>query len=224
MKVALHEVTKSFLDADHQLTVLDNVNFDFPSGKSIAIVGPSGVGKSTLLNILGGLERPTSGSVKIGSTSLAFLGEEQLAAFRGKHIGFVFQFHHLLAEFSAIENVAMPLMIAGESEVVATKKAHELLDRIGLADRMGHRPGQLSGGEQQRVSVARAVIAKPPLILADEPTGNLDAGTAAAIRELLIELHKESNSTLVIVTHSTELAASLDLCLEMQPGGALIPR
>ena len=224
MKVSLNNVTKTFLDAGHELTVLNEVNFDFPAGKSIAIVGPSGVGKSTLLNILGGLERPSSGSVKIGSTSLAFLSEERLADFRGKNIGFVFQFHHLLAEFSAIENVAMPLLIAGESESVANSRADDLLDRIGLADRIDHRPGQLSGGEQQRVSVARAVIAKPPLILADEPTGNLDAATAASIRDILTELHKENNSTLVIVTHSLELAESLDLCLEMLPGGELIAR
>lgn len=224
MKVSLNNVTKKFEDAGHQLTVLNEVNFEFPAGKSIAIVGPSGVGKSTLLNILGGLERPSSGSVKIGATSLAFLNEERLAEFRGKNIGFVFQFHHLLAEFSAIENVAMPLLIAGESESVAHGRAFELLDRIGLADRIDHRPGQLSGGEQQRVSVARAVIARPPLILADEPTGNLDAATAASIRDILTELHKEHNSTLVIVTHSIELAKSLDLCLEMLPGGELIAR
>ena len=182
------------------------------------------MGKSTMLNILGGLEKPSSGSVTIGATALAALPEEQLATFRGKNIGFVFQFHHLLGEFSALENVAMPLLIAGESEVSAMKKASELLDYIGLRDRKKHRPGQLSGGEQQRVSVARAIIARPPLLLADEPTGNLDLATANSIRGLLLELQKETEATLIIVTHSKELAASLDLCLEMQPGGGLVQR
>lgn len=224
MKVALKNVTKSFQDAERQLTVLDNVNFEFPAGKTIAIVGPSGVGKSTMLNILGGLERPSVGSVTIGDTALASLAEEQLAAFRGKNIGFVFQFHHLLGEFSALENVAMPLLIAGESETSAQQKASELLDYIGLAGRKDHRPAQLSGGEQQRVSVARAIIARPPLLLADEPTGNLDLNTANSIRSLLLELQKETEATLIIVTHSQELASSLDLCLEMQSGGGLVVR
>jgi lipoprotein-releasing system ATP-binding protein len=222
MGVLFNNVTKSFWDADHQLTVIDRLSHSFPVGESIAIVGPSGVGKSTLLNLLGGLEMPTSGSITISGVTLGSLKEEALASFRGENIGFVFQFHHLLQEFNALENVAMPLLIAGQSETQAFERAANLLTRVGLEDRKNHRPGQLSGGEQQRVSVARAVVAAPPLILADEPTGNLDSVSAQVVSDLLLTLQRENNSTLIVVTHSRELAGRLDRCLEMKPGGALV--
>lgn len=224
MTLSLNSVSKSFHDADGDLKVLEQVSYHFEEGKTVAIVGPSGVGKTTLLNILGGLERPNSGTVTIAGTQLSSLSEEQLASFRGRNVGFVFQFHHLLPEFSAEENVAMPLLLGGASQAAALEQAREILKKIGLAERCHHRPSQLSGGEQQRVSVARAVVSKPSVLLADEPTGNLDASNAELIRGLLFSLQRESNATLIIVTHSLELASSLDICLEMQPGGALVPK
>jgi lipoprotein-releasing system ATP-binding protein len=221
MQIELNAVTKFFADSDRELRVIDNLSFIFPEGKTSAIVGTSGVGKTTLLNLLGGLEKPCSGQVILGKQDLANLDEETLAAFRGANIGFVFQFHHLLNEFSARENVAMPLWIAGETRELALERAEAVLERVGLKARLEHRPGQLSGGEQQRVSLARAVVSKPSLILADEPTGNLDSGSASIITQLLLEIQKETACSLVVVTHSMDLAAKMDVRISMSSGGAL---
>lgn len=221
MRIELRNIGKFYQDADKRLQILDRVNFVFPEDGAVAIVGRSGIGKSTLLHILGALDRPSEGSVLIGETDLASLDREELAVFRGRSIGFVFQGHHLLPEFSALENVAMPLTILGVSDKESHKTAHALLERVGLSRRMHHRPSQLSGGEQQRVAVARALVTKPGVILADEPTGSLDPGTASEVKELLLEIRKETKSIMIVVTHSEEFAKSMDLVLEMSPGGRL---
>lgn len=190
----------------------------------MAIIGRSGIGKSTLMHLLGGLDTPTSGSVRYGEHVVSAMSSDQRAAFRGKHVGFIFQFHHLLPEFSALENVSMPLIIAGVDTRAAQERAAVLLERMGIAERMGHLPSQLSGGEQQRVAIARALVTQPRVVLADEPTGNLDVNTAAEVQELLLEMNREQRNTLIIVTHSRELARSMDLVVEMLPGGALVSR
>ena len=185
----------------------------------VSIVGDSGVGKSTLLHILGGLERPSQGEVRIGALRLNEQTESDLARFRNEEVGFVFQFHHLMPDFTALENVMMPSLISGMSSTSAQGAAIEVLERVGLADRLEHRPGELSGGEQQRVAVARAVVRKPALVLADEPTGNLDPQTAAEIETLLVEMNRESRTTCVVVTHNGRLAAAMDRQLRLTPGG-----
>jgi lipoprotein-releasing system ATP-binding protein len=196
---------------------------EFPSRSSVAIVGKSGIGKSTLLHLLGGLDRPSGGSILYDGLDIAGLSGDDLSAFRGRRVGFIFQFHHLLPEFTARENVAMPLVIAGLPERDANERAQAMIARVGLSDRADHLPGQLSGGEQQRVAIARAVVGNPAVVLADEPTGSLDVHTARGVRELLAEIHQESESTLVAVTHSMEFARTMDLVMEMAPGGALSP-
>jgi len=170
---------------------------------------------------MGGLDSPTSGEVRYGSLALSLLSEAARTAFRGKNVGFIFQSHHLLPEFSALENVAMPLLIAGEVEKEANQRAAELLERVGLADRATHRPGQLSGGEAQRVAIARALVTRPAVILADEPTGNLDVSTGREVQEVLLAAQRESGATMIVVTHNIDLARNMDTVLEMQPGGAL---
>lgn len=222
MRVEISQLTKKYQDADRELTVINELSFAFPERGSVAIIGRSGTGKSTLMHLLGGLDTPSSGSVRFGDVVISDLSSDERAAFRARNVGFIFQFHHLLPEFNARENVALPMIINGESESEAQRKAGEILEKVGLAHRSTHLPSQLSGGEQQRVAIARALVARPRVILADEPTGNLDIITASEIQKLLISMCKESESTLIIVTHNHELARSMDLVVEMLPGGALV--
>ncbi len=219
----IRNLTKSYRDADRELTVINNVSFSFPPTGSVAIIGRSGIGKSTLMHLLGALDTPSSGDILYDQTTISALSSDERAAFRARNVGFIFQFHHLLPEFSAIENVSMPLTIAGIRDDEARDIAAALLDRIGLKHRYGHLPSQLSGGEQQRVAIARALIAKPRVVLADEPTGNLDVQTASDVQSLLLEMNRELQNTLIIVTHNNELARSMDVVVEMMPGGALAP-
>ncbi|MCL4119889.1 UNVERIFIED_CONTAM: hypothetical protein GTU68_059527 [Idotea baltica] len=210
-----------FNDASTDIKLFDDLNLTVESGSSVAIVGASGVGKTTLLYILGGLEFPSAGDVLIGDKSFLELRKDRKAfsTFRGSNIGFVFQFHQLLPEFSALENVAMPLLIQDRSKDEAYARAEKLLDRVGLSQRLSHRPGMLSGGEQQRVAVARAFMGKPGVVLADEPTGNLDQHNGDQVTSLLKEFQDEDGITLVIVTHSLELAMQMDTLLELKPDG-----
>jgi lipoprotein-releasing system ATP-binding protein len=184
----------------------------------VAIVGPSGVGKSTLLHLMGGLERPTRGIIRYGDIDLLQLSDDELADFRNHHIGFVFQFHHLLPEFSALENTMMPALIQRRTKREAQQEAQQLLRQVGLGDRVHHRPGELSGGEQQRVAVARALMNKPDVILADEPTGNLDRATGQSLQKLLRQLNEERGQTFVIVTHDREFAAHMDRAIALVDG------
>lgn len=216
-----HDVRKSFRDAESELVVIEGLSFVFPVTGSVAITGRSGIGKSTLMHLLGGLERPTSGKVICAGQDISVLDAEALAAFRSRTVGFVFQFHHLLPEFSALENVTLPLLIAGVKQSEADDRAEALLTRVGLKARLKHRPSQLSGGEQQRVSIARALINRPRVLLADEPTGNLDIKTAREIQDLLQEMNNDLDNLLIVVTHLGELARSMDCVLEMEPGGRL---
>lgn len=201
-----------------QLQILKGVDLDVEKGEIVTIVGASGAGKSTLLNILGTLDRPDSGQLFIDGKELNKLNNRNLSAFRNKEIGFVFQFHHLLAEFDAIENVCIPAFIAGLSKAEAERKAIELLERLGLSERLHHKPNELSGGEQQRVAVARALINNPALIFADEPSGNLDSTNALELHQLFIKLRKEFNQTFVIVTHNEDLAGISDRKVTMKDG------
>lgn len=221
MKIELLGVTKSFDDAGRKLTVLDEVNATIASGTHCAVIGRSGVGKSTLLHLIGVLDSPNAGELHLGGVDVCTLVGDERSDFRGSNIGFIFQFHHLLHEFSALENVAMPLLINGEPELEAFARAESLLDSVGLAARLDHRPGELSGGEQQRVAIARALVHRPSIVLADEPTGSLDATTGEEIRHLLSTLCKAAGSTLLVVTHNHDLADSLEQVYEMLPGGSL---
>lgn len=201
-----------------KLDILKGVDLDVAQGEIVSIVGASGAGKSTLLNIIGTLDKPDSGSVLIKGADVGSLKSSQLSAFRNKHIGFIFQFHHLLVEFSALENVCIPAYIAGTSKNEAEKRATGLLKLLGLADRLDHKPAQLSGGEQQRVAVARALINNPAMILADEPSGNLDSHNARELHQLFIDLRREFNQTFIIVTHNEELANLSDRKVLMKDG------
>lgn len=209
-----HVIHKSY----GQLKILKGVDLEVNKGEIVTIVGASGAGKSSLLNILGTLDKPDSGSVTIGNTDVSKLSNKDLSAFRNKQIGFVFQFHHLLVEFNALENVCIPALIAGDNRVVAEQKAKILLNRLGLKDRMTHKPGQLSGGEQQRVAVARALVNNPAMIFADEPSGNLDSTNANELHHLFIELRDEFHQTFVIVTHNEHLAELSDRKVLMKDG------
>jgi lipoprotein-releasing system ATP-binding protein len=200
------------------LHVLSGIDIDIPGGEMLAIVGASGVGKSTFLHILGGLDRPTSGSVLYGETDVYALSPERLARFRNERVGFVFQFHHLLPEFTALENVMMPALIRGEDRATAARMASSLLGDVGLSSRTHHRPGEMSGGEQQRVAVARSLVLDPSVVLADEPTGNLDAHTGEAVHELLKSLNRRKGTTFIIVTHNDKLAMRADRVLRMAEG------
>jgi len=222
MRIEVEKLTKRYRDADRELTVIDNLTFTFPDKCSVAIIGRSGTGKSTLMHLLGALDSPTSGCVKYGGAFISAMSSDERAAFRAKNIGFIFQFHHLLPEFNALENVSLPLIMSGVGETEAFERSGALLDKVGLAARKTHLPSQLSGGEQQRVAIARALVARPAVVLADEPTGNLDLTTASEIQRLLLEINREQGSTLIIVTHNHELARSLDMVVEMHPGGALV--
>ena len=198
--------------------VLRDLDLDVGAGEAVVIVGQSGVGKSTLLHLLGALDTPSAGDVAFAGVSLGSLGEPELAAFRNREIGFIFQFHHLLPDFTALENTMMPCLIGGLSWDEAAAKATTVLSQVGLAQRLTHKPGELSGGEQQRVAVARAIVLSPRAVLADEPTGNLDPITADEIHQLLLALKRDRGITLVIVTHNLELAALADRTLRMTQG------
>jgi len=200
------------------LHVLESIDLDVRKGEMLAIVGASGVGKSTLLHILGALDRPTSGKVFYGDVDVFSMDNGRIARFRNERVGFVFQFHHLLPEFSAIENVMMPALIRRTDRAEAAKAAERILHEVGLGARLHHRPGELSGGEQQRVAVARALILKPDVVLADEPTGNLDTHTGEAVHDLLLSINKQQGITFVIVTHNDKLALRADRVLRMAEG------
>lgn len=211
-------VCRSFETSEGLLEVLKGVNLDVSKGSMIAITGESGVGKSTLLHILGGLDRPTKGSVAIDNEPLADKSESCLAAYRNRTIGFVFQHHYLLADFSALENVMMPALIMGKDKKEAESIAELLLDDVGLTSRKNHRPNQLSGGEQQRVAVARALINNPGIVLADEPSGNLDTKTGEKLHRLLNDLNRSRGTTIVVATHNKDLAASCDRTIRLANG------
>lgn len=215
----VRDVAKEYPTRSGPLSVLRGVSFMMQRGESLAVMGPSGSGKSTLLHILGTLDRPTSGSVRLEGTEPFTLPEPELAAFRNRRIGFVFQDHHLLPQCSVLENVLIPTLVSQHTLPTDTEPyARKLLERVGLGDRLDHRPAELSGGERQRVAVARALVLKPVLLLADEPTGNLDRKNAQAVGELLIELHRQENTILVVVTHSAELARLFPTRMEMNDG------
>jgi lipoprotein-releasing system ATP-binding protein len=209
---------KSFSEGRVTLEVLRGVDFRVERGETIAIVGPSGAGKTTLLQLLGGLDMPTSGSVRILGRDLATLDNAARGFLRNRHLGFVYQFHHLLPEFSALENVAMPLLVRREPLAAVRARAEALLARVGLSDRLEHKPGELSGGERQRVAVARALVTEPAVVLADEPTGNLDRRNGDRVLELMLDLNRETGASLVIVTHDAAIAARMQRVLRLQDG------
>jgi len=217
----LLEVTdlyKSFGTGAGKIEVLKGITLKVAAGETIALVGASGAGKSTLLHVMGTLDRPTSGKVLFGDDDVFQLNDKSLARFRNRSIGFVFQFHHLLPEFSAIENVMMPLLISGMTRDEAEKLAADLLGSVRLAHRLTHKPGELSGGEQQRVAIARALVMSPRLLLADEPTGNLDMKTSDEVHDILAEIHREKGITLIIVTHNERLAARMGKTVRLVDG------
>jgi lipoprotein-releasing system ATP-binding protein len=209
---------KAFSEGRATLEVLRDVDFRVERGETIAIVGPSGAGKTTLLQLLGGLDMPTSGAVRILGRDLATLDNAARGFLRNRHLGFVYQFHHLLPEFSALENVAMPLLVRREPLPRVRARAEALLARVGLSDRLGHKPGELSGGERQRVAVARALVTEPAVVLADEPTGNLDRRNGDRVLELMLDLNRETGASLVIVTHDAAIAARMQRVLRLQDG------
>ena len=211
-------VARRFSEGGSTLEVLSDVNLDVQAAERVAIVGASGSGKTTLLQILGGLDDPDDGEVFVGGEAMHGGSELSKGELRNKYIGFVYQFHHLLPEFSAEENVAMPLLIRREAKPVALEKARALLARVGLGERLTHKPGELSGGERQRAAVARALIARPRLVLADEPTGNLDAGNGEHVMQLMLELNQELKTSLIIVTHDMSIAERMDRVLVLENG------
>ncbi|HLG54478.1 MAG TPA: ABC transporter ATP-binding protein [Vicinamibacterales bacterium] len=216
--VSVTGLNKSYQVGDQRIHVLRDLELEVAHGEMVAVVGASGVGKSTLLHLLGGLDRPDAGQIQVADTDLRALDDASLVQFRNRHVGFVFQFHHLLPEFDAVENVEMPMRIARRPLSEARQRATDLLMRVGLGDRVAHRPGMLSGGEQQRVAVARALVMGPDLLLADEPTGDLDERTADALHDLLRTMHAEVRLTSVIATHNPRLAAACDRVLRMELG------
>ena len=216
--VTVRGLNKSYLVGSQRIHVLRDLDLDVADGEMLAIVGASGVGKSTLLHLLGGLDRSDSGAVQVASADVTTMSDTALVEFRNRHVGFVFQFHHLLPEFDAAENVAMPMRIARIPREEAGRRAAELLTRVGLGERLVHRPGMLSGGEQQRVAVARALVMKPALLLADEPTGDLDENTGESLHQLLREMHAEHGLTSIIATHNPRLAAACDRVLRLEQG------
>jgi lipoprotein-releasing system ATP-binding protein len=216
--VAVEHLNKFYQVGTQRIHVLRDLSLTVEKGEMLAIVGASGVGKSTLLHALGGLDRVDSGSIRLQDRELASMSDAALVEFRNRNVGFVFQFHHLLPEFDALENVEMPMRIAREPLSAAGERATTLLGRVGLAERLNHRPGMLSGGEQQRVAVARALVMKPALLLADEPTGDLDETTADSLHALLREMHAEYGLTSIIATHNPRLAAACDRILRLELG------
>ena len=211
-------VEKSYPVGVTKVTVLRQLDLVVDAGEMVAVVGASGVGKSTLLHVLGGLDAIDGGSVRIGDVDLATMKADELTAFRNKHVGFVFQFHHLLPEFSAHENAGMPMRIARLPPAERDARARALLERVGLGERLPHKPGMLSGGEQQRVAIARALVMEPRLLLADEPTGDLDEHTAETLHDLLREMHRERGLTSIIATHNPRLSAACDRVLRLEEG------
>ena len=220
--VTVRGLNKSYVVGNQRIHVLRDLELDVDAGEMVAIVGASGIGKSTLLHLLGGLDRSDSGVIHVVDTELTAMPDAALVEFRNRNVGFVFQFHHLLPEFDAAENVAMPMRIARIPNAAAHERAAELLRRVGLGERLAHRPGMLSGGEQQRVAVARALVMRPALLLADEPTGDLDENTAESLHQLLREMHGDHRLTSVIATHNSRLAAACDRVLRLEQG-KLIP-
>ena len=216
--VACREICVTFSEPGLSVDVLHNINLSVRSGESVSVVGASGSGKSTLLHTLGGLMEPTSGEVVLSGQTLKGLTAAQSGNVRNRHLGFVYQFHHLLPEFSALENVAMPLLIRGESPADSKAQAENILGRVGLSHRLNHKPSELSGGERQRAAVARALVTRPDCILADEPTGNLDQKTAAQVQELLLELMEAEKLALIVATHDLQFARSLGVQYELQDG------
>ena len=216
--VSASGLNKTYIVGSQTIHVLRDLELDVAQGEMVAVVGASGVGKSTLLHLLGGLDRPESGAISVAGRELTSMTDAALVEFRNRNVGFVFQFHHLLAEFNAHENVEMPMRIARLAASEAQARASDLLRRVGLGDRLVHKPGMLSGGEQQRVAVARALVMKPALLLADEPTGDLDEPTAATLHALLREMHAEHGLTSVIATHNPQLAAACDRVLRLEHG------
>lgn len=213
-----NHLSKRYQDANNILTILDDVHFRVKTGETVAIVGASGSGKSTLLHILGTLDEPDSGSLLCADKDVFSMSKSEQAVFRNTSLGFVYQFHHLLPEFNALENVAMPLLIAGIKKPDALGKAELLLDRVGLKDRAAHKPQQLSGGERQRVAIARSLVNDPLIVLADEPTGNLDSKTSDMIYELIAQINKETNTAFVLVTHDNHLAAKMNTSYLLKGG------
>ena len=222
VKIRIRGLEKTFKNNGIQVPVLSGVDLDIFSGETLAVVGASGVGKSTFLHILGTLERPSGGKVLWDGADIFALEDKPLAAFRNRQVGFVFQFHHLLPEFNALENVMMPALIARQPQGLAREKAEAILVRVGLQERLTHRVTTLSGGEQQRVAVARALVLEPEVLLADEPTGNLDPKIGARVQELILELNRERGLTSVIVTHNLELAQALDRRITLVDGKAMV--
>ena len=211
-------VKRVFRQGPIDLKVLDDVNLAVRKGERLAIIGASGSGKTTLLQILGGLDKPTAGTVRIAGSDIHALAEQPRGELRNRTLGFVYQFHHLLQEFSALENVAMPLLVRREPKRVAEDQAREVLQRVGLGERLVHRPHELSGGERQRAAVARALVTRPAIVLADEPTGNLDGANAESVFALMLELNREYGTSLIVVTHDRRLASRMDRILEIERG------
>ncbi len=216
--LSVRGLNKTYAVGSNRIHVLRDLDLEVPAGQMLAVVGASGVGKSTLLHILGGLDHAESGAIRVGDVDVTAMSDTARVEFRNQHVGFVFQFHHLLPEFDATENVEMPMRIARTPLGDARRRATELLTRVGLAERLGHRPSMLSGGEQQRVAVARALVMRPALLLADEPTGDLDESTADSLHALLKEMHAEHGLTSVIATHNLRLADACDRVLRLERG------
>lgn len=220
--IQVQNLHKSFGNSAKRVDVLKGIDLNFYKGEAVAIVGASGVGKTTLLHILGTLERPTSGRVFYEGIDIFTLNDNELARFRNREIGFIFQFHHLLPEFNALENVMMPCLISGLPKKEASFRAEEVLTIVGLKDRLSHKPGELSGGEQQRVALARAIVLKPKVLLADEPTGNLDMKTGESVFEIMQELNRQRGITIIVVTHNLRLAQRLSRQIQLLDGKAIV--
>ena len=219
--LACQDLSKRFKEGPLDVEVLKKITIQVESGQRIAIMGASGSGKSTLLHLLGGLESPSSGNVFLDGQSIIGMNERQLSKLRNSALGFIYQFHHLLGEFTLVENVSMPLLIRGDDVDLAERQAREILERVGLKQRAMHKPGELSGGERQRAAIARALVTRPKCVLADEPTGNLDRKTADHVYELMLELNKEYQVSFVVVTHDAQLAAKMDKTYTLQDGAIL---
>lgn len=214
--ISCTKLSKTYYDGTSSVEVLKEVDLEIKKGERIAIVGPSGSGKSTLLHLLGGLDQPTQGQVRLSGVDWQTIAEKKRCQLRNRQLGFIYQFHYLLPEFTALENVTMPLLLANQSIISAKAMALEILEQVGLASRVHHKPAQLSGGERQRVAIARALVHKPHCVLADEPTGNLDQSTAAKVFDLMLTLNQKLQTALVVVTHDQRLADSMDRVLRVQ--------